>query len=64
MKLLTWQPGLVGLIYLPDPRTLAGQKDRPFFIADVDAKGVCKTRAGPKGTRDIVAYVAFLILIT
>ncbi len=52
MRLLTWQPGLAGLIYLPDPRTLAGQKDRPFFIAEVDGRGLCKIREGPMSWKE------------
>ena len=47
MGFRSWKPGCVGLIYLPDPRTRAGQTDRPFFIADVDEDGKAQAREGP-----------------
>ena len=47
MKLQTWRPGLAGLIYLPASGTTAGEKDRPYYIAEVDQEGKCKVREGP-----------------
>ncbi|MHC1744019.1 MAG: hypothetical protein AB9873_13440 [Syntrophobacteraceae bacterium] len=47
MNYPTWKAGDSGLIYLPDPRTLAGQKNRPYYLLDVDESGRCKIREGP-----------------
>jgi hypothetical protein len=47
MEYPTWNPGHSGLIYLPDPRTSAAQKNRPNFILEVDEGGRCIIIEGP-----------------
>lgn len=47
MNYPTWRPGDSGLIYLPAPGTVAGQKNRPYYILDIDGIGRCKIREGP-----------------
>ena len=49
MRFPKWQPGLAGLIYLPPEGTFAGQKNRPYFIVEVDEKRQCTVREGPMG---------------
>jgi hypothetical protein len=42
-----WKPGLNGVIYLPDPKSKPGEKDRPYYVLIVDAKGMCTIDSGP-----------------
>jgi hypothetical protein len=49
MQFPRWSLGLLGLIYLPPTGTFPRERNRPYYIVEVDNKGNCIIREGPMG---------------
>ena len=42
-----WKLGMKGLMALPDPESMPGEKDRPYFVVEILSSNECKRLTGP-----------------